>query len=484
MMSRRATARRKKTPKYRTAREGRSISKDTSIVGVLSFVGVFLFLILMGVIFIDSDEHKENDYADEVAIYDSSNNITKPKKDKSGASLKEKKENLEKIKKEKKDLEKIEKDKNNEKKEIAGLLPRELAKENPSNKNNEINLSNDEKYRINYERAKRSGNIWQLHKLAKWCDEKEMFGRAEDIHRHVLKLSPNNKTSRKSLGYIRLGGNWTLEEDADKLGYYKYKDKWESARSLKEKGLYLYDGEWITKSEARKKGLVFYEGQFVSKKERKELKELAKKKEEENKKQETGKNIDKKVTKKIKYRDQVVLNFRHIKFYAPPVGKWAKTSSGRRTRTVSADPTVNNSQGGLIDTLTDSESGLVMTIQGFSPEILYTFADGSAAQGSEILNLMESFRGEAFNLYDHLDFRRVRRSRYNTETLTQQLGIGQKNNKRYGVLLTFFRYETLTYAINIVYPLNKEKKLNKNTNKKIKYLFDNMRKQKQGRGRY
>ncbi|WP_372371254.1 hypothetical protein [Candidatus Uabimicrobium sp. HlEnr_7] len=490
-MSRKTVRKRRVPPRHRVPREGRPIAKDNSVIGVLSFVGVFLFLVLIGIIFIDSGNERTDNYQEEFAYNDNNGNKKNSyQPNKTKQNDKDNPKNKETKKKQPTNQDKIdntEQDKNQEvannkvEKEnpqqegIRGLPAQQLAQKNPKNKSDDdLNLSEDEKYRIGFERAKRSGNVTQLMSLAKWCEEKEMPGRAEDVYRQVISIEPNNTVARKSLGYIRLGSTWAKEENAEQLGYYKFKGKFVNAKSLRDRGLYLYQGDWLTKKDLKTKGLVLHKDNVVTKE---ELKALKRQEKEEKKNRQTAQEKQEKRDKPV-YSEQIALSFREIRIYTPPSGKWSLSGSGRGAQVVSNEnnPTVNTRQNGLRDTLADAESNIVLRIQGFSPEILYTFSDGSAAQGSEIKNLLTAFRGESFNLYQGLRFERIRRTRYGSEVFTQQFGVGTNNRKKYAVLLSFFRYGTLTYAIRITYPVPDNKSDNKLVQQKINYLFSNMKK--------
>lgn len=498
----RKKVRRRRAPRQRVPREARPISKDNSVIGVLSFVGVFLFLVLIGIIFTDTGKDRTDNYQEEFAYnntneYGNNNtqgNNERPQKNTTDNTPKntqeDKQKNPQEVEKEDKTPEKIE-DKNenpnaekqmaeNKKDEgIRGLPAEQVNNENPKQ---DLNLSDDEKYRVRYERARRSGNVSELMALAKWCEDNEMLGRAEDVYRQVISIEPNNSTAREGLGYIRLGSTWGKEENAAQLGYYKYKGTFVSAQSLRDKGLYRYEDEWLTKQELKKKNLVIHEGNVLTKQELKELKK--REKEEKQKRLSSREDRDEDEDEnRLDYSKQITLSFRQIRILTPPIGNWTLSSSGSRGAqgiSRSNNPNVNNipnpNSGALRDTLTDSESGIILKIQGYSPELLYTFADGSSAQGSEIQNLLKAYRGESFNLYQGLRFDRIRRTRYGSETMTQQFGVGYSNNKQYAVVLTFFRYGTLTYAIRITYPVPDNKKDNKLVQQKINYLFTYMQK--------
>ncbi|BBM88188.1 tetratricopeptide repeat protein [Candidatus Uabimicrobium amorphum] len=508
-MSRRKV-RKRRVPRQRVPREARPISKDNSIIGVLSFVGAFLFLVLIGIIFTDTGNNRSDDYQEEFAYNDNSNeydknknqrpkNNKKPQKNTTGNTKKDTPKDTQKVannesnnvdKNENEDENKNNKDNkenNNAEKQMAennkqdegirGLPAQQVNKENPKK---DFNLSDDEKYRIRYERARRSGSLQELMTLAKWCQDNEMPGRAEDVYRQVISIEPNNPTARAALGYIRLGATWGTEDNAAQLGYHKYKGNYVSAKSLRDKGLFFYEDEWLTKQQLRRKNLVIHEGNVMTKQ---ELKEFKKRQKEEKRKLQSSREERDEKENKIDYSKQITLSFRQVRILTPPIGNWSLSSSGSRGAqgiSRSNNPNINNvpnpNSGALRDTLTDSDSGIVLKIQGYSPELLYTFADGSAAQGSEITNLLKAYRGESLNLYQNLRFDRVRRARYGSETMTQQFGIGSSNGKKYAVVLTFFRYGTLTYAIRITYPVPDNKKDNKLVQQKINYLFTYMQK--------
>ena len=497
----RKKVRRKRVPRQRVPREARPISKDNSVIGVLSFVGVFLFLVLIGIIFTDTGKDSSNNYQEEFAYNtneygkdsqkntpdtqkNTTNNVqknTQPDTNKEEVAKNENENKSNEESNEENQNKNTDADKQmaeNQKQEgIRGLPAQQVNKENPKK---DLNLSDDEKYRIRYERARRSGNVSELMALAKWCEDNEMPGRAEDVYRQVIALEPNNSTAREGLGYIRLGSTWGKEENAAQLGYYKYKGQFVSAKSLRDKGLYRHEDEWLTEQQLKKKNLVIHEGNVLTKQ---ELKELKKREKEEKQKRLSSREERDEDENKIDYSKQITLSFRQIRILTPPIGNWTLSSSGSRGAqgiSRSNNPNVNNipnpNSGALRDTLTDSESGIILKIQGYSPELLYTFADGSSAQGSEIQNLLKAYRGESFNLYQNLRFDRIRRTRYGSETMTQQFGLGYSNNKQYAIVLTFFRYGTLTYAIRITYPVPDNKKDNKLVQQKINYLFTYMQK--------
>lgn len=499
----RKKVRRKRVPRQRVPREARPISKDNSVIGVLSFVGVFLFLVLIGIIFTDTGRDRNDNYQEEFAYNNNTNEYgnNNPQRNNDKNTIDNTPKNTQEDKqedKQKNNQEVVENDdknpqKNQEKNQnsnaekqmaenkkdqgIRGLPAEQVNNENPKR---DLNLSDDEKYRIRYERARRSGNVSELMALAKWCEDNEMPGRAEDVYRQVISIEPNNSTAREGLGYIRLGSTWGKEENAAQLGYHKYKGKFVSAQSLRDKGLYHYEDEWLTKQELKKKNLVIHEGNVLTKQ---ELKELKKREKEEKQKRLSSREERDEDENRIDYSKQITLSFRQIRILTPPIGNWTLSSSGSRGAqgiSRSNNPNINNvpnpNSGALRDTLTDSESGIILKIQGYSPELLYTFADGSSAQGSEIQNLLKAYRGESFNLYQGLRFDRIRRTRYGSETMTQQFGIGSSNNKQYAIVLTFFRYGTLTYAIRITYPVPDNKKDNKLVQQKINYLFTYMQK--------
>jgi hypothetical protein len=64
-------------------------------------------------------------------------------------------------------------------------------------------------------------------KLAEWCREHKLQA-AREVHlRRVIELEPNHVDARHALGYARVGGEWTTQDEAmAKGGYIRYKGRW------------------------------------------------------------------------------------------------------------------------------------------------------------------------------------------------------------------------------------------------------------------
>ena len=69
--------------------------------------------------------------------------------------------------------------------------------------------------------------------LAQWCREHKLSAEREVHLRRVIELDPDHVEARRALGYSKIDGQWTTQEEAmTKRGYVRYKGQWKTPQEV------------------------------------------------------------------------------------------------------------------------------------------------------------------------------------------------------------------------------------------------------------
>jgi hypothetical protein len=88
--------------------------------------------------------------------------------------------------------------------------------------------------------------------LAQWCRQHKLSAEREVHLRRVVELDPEHREARHALGYSRLDGRWTTQEEVMiKRGYVRYKGQWKTPQEVEldknKEALKAVQQEWFQK---------------------------------------------------------------------------------------------------------------------------------------------------------------------------------------------------------------------------------------------